>query len=272
MPKAKKAPAAKDVSWGASIMGKKGSAYTIGECQRILQEKNVLFKITDGKADLVKKLYDCAQKHGLEKKDRTDILMQALHAQHIRWQVLDGDGEFAAHAYPTGFADKISGAIEQALAKDEARRLGQNSQECRECKVRVSELNFPTSMGQCCGRASDFCRNCVEKHLRQEIELVVSQHGSIKDINCLMCHETHSADDVKLLASGATWKSYSQLVTAQMAKRSALPSPASGFAADSTSTIARANEEIPLFHGSFDEKLRPAVDETRSILTSVFHN
>lgn len=206
MPKAKKAPVAKDASWGTTIMGKKGSAYTIEECQRILQEKHVMFKRADGKADLVKKLYDCAKKHGLKKKDRVDILMQPLHGQHIRWQVLDSDGEFAAHAYPTGFADKISGAIEQALAKDEARRLGQNSMECRECKVRVSELNFPTSMGQCCGQASDYCRNCIENHIRQEVELVVSQQGSAKDINCLMCHKVHSADDVKLLASGTTWK------------------------------------------------------------------
>lgn len=206
MPRVKKAPAAKDASWDAIIMGKKGYAYTIEECQRILQEKNLLFKKADDKAELVKKLHDCAKKHGLKKKDRNDILMQALHVQHIRWQVLDGDGEFAAHAYPTGFTEKITGAIEQALAKDEARRLGQNSMECRECKVRVSELNFPTSMGQCCDRASNFCRNCIEKHLRQEIELVVCQQGSVQDINCLMCHKAHSADDVKSLASGATWK------------------------------------------------------------------
>ncbi|KAE9984180.1 hypothetical protein EG328_009059 [Venturia inaequalis] len=239
MPKVKNAPATKDASWSATIMGKKGHTYTMEECQRILQEKNVLFKKADGKADLVKKLHDCAVKHGLKKKDRLDILMQALHVQHIRWQVLDGDGEFAAHAYPSGFTEKITGAIEQALAKDEARRLGQNSQECRECKVRVSELNFPTSMGQCCGRASNFCRNCIENHLRQEVELVVSQHGSVQDINCLMCQKAHSAEDVKSLASRATWKNYNELAAAEMVKKTGLPSPAPGSAAVSTtSTVA----------------------------------
>jgi hypothetical protein len=211
MPKAvatRAPPKPKGSSWDAKIMGKKGSAYTIEECQRILQEKSRPFKKSETKGQLIQKLEKCAREHKMKKTDRVDILNQPLHSQHIRWQVLDADGKFAGHAYPIGFSNKIEDAIESALAKDEARRMGQNAIECSRCKIKMGELNFPSSIGQCCGNASRYCRGCIEIHIRQKVEEVEEalEEGMIVAVNCLMCNQTLKADDVELLASAGTWE------------------------------------------------------------------
>jgi hypothetical protein len=211
MPKAvtpRAPPKPKDPSGDARIMGKKGSAYTIEECQRILQEKNRSFKKSETKGLLFQKVEKCPREHKMKKTDRVDILNQPLHSQHIRWQVLDADGEFAGHAYPIGFSNKIEDAIESALAKDEARRMGQNAIECSRCKIKMGELNFPSSIGQCCGNASRYCRGCIEIHIRQRVEEVEEtlEEGVTVVVKCLMCNEALKADDVKLLASARTWE------------------------------------------------------------------
>jgi hypothetical protein len=202
MPKSPKAKT--DSSWTESLMGKKGGSFKVEECQRILQEKGVEFTKHDNKKELVKKLAKCVKENGLRKTDRMRILAQPLYRQHIRWQVMSEDGEFAPHAYPTGTSAMVTGAIASALAEHEARRLGHNAKVCTKCKITQSELYFPTSIGSCCGKKAEQCRACIETHIVSQIDMNVDTHH----VTCTECNATMKPEDIKPLTTAETYKKF----------------------------------------------------------------
>jgi hypothetical protein len=194
---------AADGNSGNRIMGKAQNSYTVEQLQRLLQEFGTLFTKQDNKSDLIAKLRKHVTKHPqLTSRERDKILKSPLDIQHIRWQVMDENGNFKIHAYPPQITDLLNQSATHAVMEHNKVLVETNARQCIGCVIFRGELDFPNPIASCCKKLSKYCRKCIEKDINGKISGGVSQ----AKITCLMCHEPLAKEDVQPITTVQTFE------------------------------------------------------------------